>query len=271
MKITIIGAGAFGSALGAVAKTNGHEVSFYDPQLFTTTLAEALGNSAAIIIAIPSQFVAETIEKLTNFAMRPIIIASKGLFADDINLRDNVSALAGAGFADELESQTPTILTASNEISRQIFANNFIKVELTADTAAILACGALKNIFAIGAGMLNLNPKSNRFANYIQTAFREENLALQKLELDQTVANLSCGLADLIMTCASQISRNYTFGADFAKDPNYQTDETTEGLMALNNLPAKLDDLPILITIREILARKAEIPELERIIFANLD
>lgn len=265
MNITVIGAGVFGTALGNVLIGNGHRVIYYDPKL-PLSLAESLEQTEAVLIVTPSQFVADTITKLENYPKRPTIIASKGLFSPDITSSSHISALAGAGFAEKINQKHPTILTASDPLAKSLLENDFMKIEIASDPASILFCGAIKNVYAIGSGLLGLDPKTSLFANYIEKSLRELKTALKLQNLDQSTADYSCGIADLIMTCASRESRNYSFGQQLSQDSTFTPDYTAEGLTTINNLPRSISNLPIIATIHDIIHQKSTTKNLTEVI-----
>ena len=72
MKVAILGAGAYGTALGQVLLENGHEVQYYDPILLKTSLEETLNGADVVVIAVPSSSVATVMQKLPENI--PIII-----------------------------------------------------------------------------------------------------------------------------------------------------------------------------------------------------
>ena len=65
MNISVLGAGAYGSALGKVLEKNGHKVSFYDPYKFPeVSLKEALKGAEVILLAVPAERVREILGQI---------------------------------------------------------------------------------------------------------------------------------------------------------------------------------------------------------------
>lgn len=240
MRITILGAGAFGNALKDVLLENHHEVKFYDPNKFPdTTLDNATAEAEAIICTIPSAFAKDTLEKISNKNI-PLINASKGFL--DLNTFKpfpNFSIISGGSFADQLIKKQPTILTATADLPAQLFKTNWLKIERTTDYLGVTLCGTLKNIYAIGSGEKSLKPNTKDFREYIERSLSELKFILSANNANPHTANLSCGKLDLIMTCANSASRNYQFGDLIRRrnhiDPSTIT-ATTEGFSAIQRL-----------------------------------
>ena len=54
MKIAILGAGAFGTALGGVLAANGYDIDYYDSKLERERLGDVLKNALAVVLCVPS-------------------------------------------------------------------------------------------------------------------------------------------------------------------------------------------------------------------------
>jgi glycerol-3-phosphate dehydrogenase (NAD(P)+) len=252
--IAIIGEGAYGSALGRVITANGYTVRFFDknpplpkPPKYPP-LADVLNNTTAVILAIPSQFIPEFLRNFpAEYRHLPLISAVKGILNPAIFAGfPGYSILSGPAFAEEMNRQEPTILTATDRLAAKLLATDWLKIELTTDIIGVMACGALKNAYAIGSGFRNLRPNTPEFEQYIKDALAELKTAIQILGGDPATADLACGIGDLVLTCGSGKSRNYQFGRMLAKDRNYSPELTTEGLTTLQSLPKELFGLPLL-------------------------
>lgn len=230
MKITFLGAGVFGSALANIARDNGHEIKLYDPFKYPDiTLHDATNGSDLNIFTAPSSAGSDILPKLDKDT--PLIIASKG-FVSLKPFQDfkEVSALGGAGFANEIEaaeSQTenqtesqaknqvnPTItFTTSSETAESIFSTENIKLEYTNDTLGIMLCGALKNIYALGAGLYGETDSTAAPMSYLETAVAEMKQILELNHANPDTLRLSCGAADLVLSCTEK-GRNFRFGRE---------------------------------------------------------
>ena len=213
MKIAILGAGAFGQALGKILTDNGHTISYYDPALYPDTSLEAATDGVStVVIAIPSIFLPEFIDNYPNHLKKlPTILASKGLMNIDMFADfEQFSVISGPAFAKEIMEGKPATFTASNPYAMGLFKNDQISIELFDDPYGIVLCGTLKNIYAIGAGYHS--DSMNDIAMFIERAHNEIANYLHKHGADPHTSDLACGLGDLILTCTNETSRNFTFG-----------------------------------------------------------
>ncbi|MBR2989789.1 hypothetical protein IKF40_02590 [Candidatus Saccharibacteria bacterium] len=251
MNICFLGAGAFGKALAKIAEKNSHKISFYDPQVFPEIpLETAISNKDLIVYVAPSNKYPELLPQLDKNI--PIICASKGfLSTKPFEEFKDFSALGGAAFSKDFEDESKQLtLTASSSLSEIIFSTENITIEYTSDTLGIMLCGALKNIYAIGAGIYQQNqadencgpsitPQNNNehlaiILPYLETAAAEIGQILEQNGATKDVLKLSCGIKDLVLTC-SENSRNFRFGIDIVKN-NPKELATIEGLNIINSL-----------------------------------
>ncbi len=238
MKIAILGAGAYGQALAKILTDNQHQISFYDPALYPeTTLAAATLEANVVVITIPSMYLDSFLDEYPdNLKKLPTILASKGMmnvdhFADFAQF----SVVSGPGFAEEIIEGKPTTLTASNPFAMGLFQNQQVTVELCDDLLGIVMCGALKNIYAIGAGYYSNS--ENMSATFVQHAHVEMQRYLIDHGAKGETAELACGLGDLILSCTNNTSRNFRCG-EWLREGKSITEitaelKTVEGLTAL--------------------------------------
>ena len=244
MIITILGAGAFGTALGKILTDNQHEVKYYDPYLYPeTSLEQATYQANAIVIAMPSASIPEFLTNYPdNLKKLPTILTSKGICDADL-FKDFAafSALSGPGFSQEILDGKPATFTASAPFAMGIFKNDQISIELQEDLPGILICGTLKNIYAIGAGYHG--DSENESAMFIENAHSEMERYLVDHGGKAETAELACGIGDLVLTCTNETSRNYMCGVrlrEGKKLPEIIAEyKTIEGLTALQNIDHK--------------------------------
>ena len=255
MNIAMLGAGAFGQALGKILTDNGHAVKYYDPILYPdVNLDAATYEAAMIVIAVPSLAI-DTL--LANYPDRlkkvPTILATKGLLnADAFQDFTQFSVFSGPAFASEIMEGKPATMTSSSPVAMGIFHNDNISVELCEDINGILLCGALKNIYAIGSGYYSYS--ENMTAAFIQHAHAEMKNYLADHDCDPQTAELSCGLGDLILTCTCETSRNFRCGKMLREgrtiDEVMDKLKTVEGLSAL--LKVETEKYPLLREIKQL-------------------
>lgn len=259
MKITIYGAGAFGSALGEILVGNGHQVNYYDPVKYPDKgLTSMIEGSEINILAVPSHAAPKLLLFLPHDI--PLICASKGfLTTASFKPFKNFSVLSGGAFAADLMKKQPCVLTATSDLIEQLFKTDWLTFDKTNDHLGALLCGSFKNVYAIGAGYWELKYGTTDFDDFINSSLDELRLILAHNNCKVETVNLSCGLRDLVITCASPTSRNYDFGVKLKKDPELGKKylagssklQTTEGVTTVEQILStpsfvKPDNTPIL-------------------------
>lgn len=253
MKIAILGAGAYGRALGKIVSNNGHDLDFYDPKVCPdTSLEQATNNCDAVIICIPSNFLPSFLEDYPKeLKAKPTFLASKGL-RDASIFKDftNFAVLSGPTFAQEIMDGKQSLLTATNQLAVDIFSNQQIDIEICQDVQGVILCGSLKNAYAIGAGFNS--DSENAVAALVVKAHAEMRKYLLNHGANPDTAELACGIGDLILTCCSDTSRNYTCGKKLHAGQNLDdilTElQTVEGINALHELDVT-EEYPMLLNI----------------------
>lgn len=298
MKITILGCGVYGMALATSFLKNKVTITMwnkfekeieklkenYNSIQFTTNLEKAIKNTDLIVIAIPIAFLEETIKELKKYYKKEdILIASKGidtkttLFAYEIieNHLNNASigVISGGTFAVDMMNQKVmglTLGTKSKSIQnkvKQSLESSFLKIQYTDDIIGTSVCGAIKNVMAIGFGMLDgaEYPESSRFLFLTEAIYEIQNL-IEKLNGNLNSIMKYAGIDDIMMTCTSSKSRNYTLGKMIGEQKTkeeieqYKQTTTIEGLgtsKAIYELSKKKNiTLPISQIIYEILYKE---------------
>lgn len=260
MNIAILGAGAYGRALGKIVSNNGHDLAFYDPKVMPdVSLEQAVENADAVIICIPSNFLPSFLEDYPKeYKSKPTFLASKGLRSADIFKEfSNFAILSGPTFAQEIMDGKQSTLTATNQLAVDIFANQQIDIEICQDIQGVLLCGTLKNAYAIGAGFNS--DSENAVAALIVKAHAETRKYLLEHGANPDTAELACGIGDLVLTCSSDTSRNYTCGKKLHSGQNLDdilTElQTVEGINSLHELDVN-EDYPLLLHIARIAGLK---------------
>lgn len=227
MRITVIGAGAFGTALARILTHNYHTINFFDPYKFArVSLGTAIKDAEIIVLAAPSNEVGQLLKFLPKNI--PLICASKGLLDKNILIDfPLLGILAGPSFAEQLNKREATVFTITSSLIGRLFAADFISFQHTDDTYGVMLCGALKNLYAFQAGRWRLSPEKRDFLYFIASAHREMQKILSKFQCDPMTSNLACGIDDLILTCSSECSRNYQLGEIFEE---YSAEELKEFL-----------------------------------------
>lgn len=234
MKIAILGAGAFGTALGEILAGKGYDIDYYDSKLGRESLSEVLSGAGYIVLAVPSGAAPYVLPYLPK--EKPLIIATKG-FLDDHNFKDfaDYMVLSGPGFAADIKQGKETHLTCTDERVKELFETEYLDFDFTRDRKGVLMCGALKNIYALYAGILGLKPGTQKHEQYLTEVAEEMQALLSANGADPMTVGLQCGVGDLRLTCALP-SRNYEFGLILRENPEAVPEKTVEGVTALKKV-----------------------------------
>ncbi len=200
----------------------------------TNNIEEAVSEKDFLLIVVPSHVMRETSEKFTDHVLQNTIVvsASKGIenkthLTMSGVLREtlpgiperNIAVLSGPSFAREVALCSPTIVTvASNNyatagIAQRVFATPYFRVYTNEDMIGVELGGAVKNVIAIAAGIIDgLGLGLNTRAALITRGLTEIQRLGFKLGADpRTLAGIA-GVGDLILTCTGDLSRNHTVG-----------------------------------------------------------
>ena len=305
MNVSILGCGVFGLALAKTFLDNKDNKvmvwSKFDKEVdefsekclsitFTTNLELAINKADLIVIAIPIAFLEETMKEVRKYYNnQDIVIASKGIdtntmmFAYEIinkHLNNTyIGVLSGGTFANDMSNKKVMGITlGTNSISienkiKKSLTSKFLNVQYINDYIGVSVCGAIKNVMAIGFGMLDgANfPPSSKFLFLTEAIYEIKSLITTLGGNADTVMSYA-GIDDIMMTCTSMESRNYTLGNMIGKNVSkdelntYKENTTIEGLgtsMAIYELAKEKDiKLPISNTIYNILYKDGNISKL---------
>ena len=126
-------------------------------------------------------------------------------------------------------------MTATSKDVVDMFATDYLSFDITNDKKGVLMCGSLKNIYAMYAGFLGLKRETQSWREYIGKVLTEMRGILLKNEALPETVDLACGVDDLMLTSGLP-SRNYEYGLRLAKNHNHKSNNTVEGLTALNKI-----------------------------------
>jgi glycerol-3-phosphate dehydrogenase (NAD(P)+) len=201
-----------------------------------TNHLEDLSELDILFVVIPTQYIQATLKPLKKIIKRNCIlvncakgidIRSTSLISEIINKTlpsNRLAIMSGPNFALEIALGKPTAtLIATQKISDAKYIANLISSKtfrpyLSNDIIGAQICGAMKNVYAIGCGIIvGKNFGENAVASVIARSFAEIKSIGKKLGAQpETLSGLS-GLGDLFLTCSSKKSRNFSLGFDLAK------------------------------------------------------
>ena len=228
----------------AVAESinQGHENALYlagcqlDARLRATTdPAAAVRGADVVVSASPSHVVRGVLTSVAGAVGATAVVASatKGIETDTLALMSDVAAealpgrpfvaLSGPSFAQEVYQGQPTAVVAASAdpaaalAVQQLFATGYFRVYSNRDVVGTELAGALKNVIAIAAGILEgLGLGNNPRAALITRGLAEMSRLGAALGADpRTFAGLA-GMGDLILTTCGALSRNRALGVAVA-------------------------------------------------------
>lgn len=229
------------------------DIRLTDDLKITNDLAEAVKKARYIVNAVPTQYTravfGEAVRHIFDEAI--IVSISKGiekgtLLTVSSILKElsghTVAALSGPSFAKEVIKKMPAAVTLATEdkntgfVLQEVFNMNSFRVYTHDDIIGVEIGGALKNVMAIAAGISDsLGFGNNARATIITRGLAEmTRLGVAMGAKEKTFSGLS-GIGDLVLTCTSPLSRNYTVGAKLGqgmklKDILTRTKSVAEGV-----------------------------------------
>ncbi|MDB5671030.1 MAG: NAD(P)-dependent glycerol-3-phosphate dehydrogenase [Alphaproteobacteria bacterium] len=250
--VGILGGGAWGTALAQVAAEGGetilwarereviesinsvHENKVFlpgmplDPTIRATAELSELAACEALLVVTPAQHMRALLVALPRLSM-PLILCAKGMEESTMKLMDEVAretqpdcgvaVLSGPTFAHEVAARLPTAVTLAaedrklGERLRDRIARPWFRPYLSDDVTGAEIGGAVKNVLAIACGVVEgRGLGQNARAALISRGFAEmTRFGLARGARAETLAGLA-GLGDLVLTCSSVSSRNFSLG-----------------------------------------------------------
>jgi glycerol-3-phosphate dehydrogenase (NAD(P)+) len=257
MRLTVLGGGAWGTALAshcvraglrvrlwirelevAVAVNERHVNPAYLPDVALPEglrafhrLDEALEGAEVVLVVVPSEFCREIYRQLRGLAHPGAVLVSgtKGIEIDTLRRMTEIAAeeapghslavVSGPSFALEVARALPTAVVVASrdhavaEAVQRTLATRSFRVYSSEDVVGVELAGALKNVIAIAAGIIDgLGYGHNTGAALITRGLAEiTRLAVALGARPDTLAGLA-GLGDLVLTCTGSLSRNRRVG-----------------------------------------------------------
>jgi len=257
MNAFVIGNGGWGTALAMVLHGNGHDVTVWGPfaeeidavrnagentlylpgisippEIKWTSDPACIKEAELIVLVVPSRFYRATLETFKPHlpANALLVSATKGFdekthqrmseVAVDV-LNHPVAVLSGPSHAEEVARGVPTAVTVAGEKAeavQQAFMGKPFRIYTSNDVTGVELGGALKNIIAVAAGIVDgIGLGDNSKAALMTRGLAEiTRLGTALGAKPETFSGLS-GVGDLIVTCGSRHSRNRAVGERLGK------------------------------------------------------
>ncbi len=225
----------------------------------TMDLSIALNNSDLIIVAVPCNHVREVLTRIEDYLTdnSRVILVSKGLeketdllmteIYEELGLKGQVSYLAGPTFAKELIINSKAGLTLATkdektkELILKLFKDTNVEIEEIDDYIGLELYGVIKNVLAILMGSLSSKYRGDSTnAYYLTKIYNFAKDLVTKLGGKESTSTCYGALGDILLTCNSKTSRNYSYGVLLYTNKNeaevYKKHYTVEGSIAITSL-----------------------------------
>ena len=259
---------------------------------FSTNLEETVNGKDLIVMAIPAFAFEDVTKQLSKYIKKnqPVLIATKGiqqntcLFLNDVfakYLKNSVAVISGPTFAVDMIKDAPigfSMATKSHKtemIIRKCFENSTTKFRRTRDITGIEICGSIKNVMAIASGMLEgMGVTDSTRALFLTESMNDIKELIDALGGKKKSILSFAGFGDILMTCTSKNSRNFSFGyligsgASKEEIDKYLENTTVEGMYTLKSIHKlvrrKKVKMPIINLIHDIIEGKKDKEEMLR-------
>lgn len=274
-KIAILGGGAWGTALAAMASSSGHDTWLYarddetveainrtqrNPRSLgeialpvaiqaSTDVAAVVDGADAVLAVIPAQAMRTGLSQLSSLIPQtaPVVLCAKGIeratgrlmseVVAEVLPNHRIAALSGPSFATDVARGLPTAVTVACEDAATadqlaaLLSGPAFRCYSTTDLKGVEIGGALKNVLAIAAGAaVGRGFGASAQAALVTRGFAELRRIGQAMGAKpETIMGLS-GLGDLMLTCSSSQSRNYSYGLAFGRGEDLTNRPLAEGV-----------------------------------------
>lgn len=243
-------------------------VSIHPNVVPTTDLSDTLAQCSLIFVALPSSALRQALSPYSEaLSGKQLISTTKGIEAQSFKLmsqileeiapRACIGVISGPNLAKEIASHalTATVVASSDEqLCREVqrvLHGQTLRVYASSDRFGVELGGALKNVYAIMAGLgaargMGENTKSM----LITRALAEMTRFAVRLGANPMTFLGLAGVGDLIVTCTSPKSRNFQVGWALGEgltleDAVSRLGEVAEGVNTLKVLKAKAEELQV--------------------------
>ena len=201
------------------------------------SIGTALSGARYVVIAVPSHGVRDVVRQIAGYieSDTTIVSAVKGIeettlfrmsevIQEEVVASCSIVVLSGPSFAPEVARCLPTAVVVSGDSEDAVasvqhdFRSRAFRLYASRDTVGVEVGGALKNVIAIAAGVVEaLGLGHNALSAIITRGLAESTrLACAMGGQRETLAGLS-GLGDLVLTCTGALSRNRRLGLELGQ------------------------------------------------------
>ncbi|WP_407493829.1 NAD(P)H-dependent glycerol-3-phosphate dehydrogenase [Pseudooceanicola sp. MF1-13] len=289
---SVLGAGAFGTALAISLARAGHVTLWARDAAQTRAMSHERMNSARlpgmpfpedlsvasslnalpdgpILLAVPMQKLRDALNSLPDFGDRPLVACCKGIelstgksptqVISELRPQAPAAILTGPSFAQDIARGLPTALTLAcadeglgKDLQARLTTPN-IRVYRTTDVPGAEIGGAVKNVMAIACGAaIGAGLGDSARAALMTRGYAE--MQRMALELGAQADTLAglSGFGDLALTCTSELSRNFRYGLSIGQASGFDTSVTVEGAATARALQARAAEMGIEMPITDV-------------------
>lgn len=228
--------------------------------IYTTNTKKALEGSNIVVIAVATKFLSSVCEEIKPYVKnKHILIASKGIEQETNSFASNIvknklktkklCTLSGPSFAKDMaqDELVGLSLATTNSKTKQIVMNalssDTLKIRVTNDFLGVELCGTLKNIIAVTSGMLDgMKISESTKAMFLTESINDTRKLIRKLGGNEKTIMSFAGFGDILLSCTSSSSRNYTYGKLLGNGESkkeleaYLKSNTVEGVYTLKSI-----------------------------------
>lgn len=313
--ISIIGGGAWGTALAQVFATAGHAITLWaleddvvssinashenklflagvtlDDKITATSDIEKTAKADILLLVPPAQYLRGTLQKLKPHLLpeTTLVLCAKGVEIDtgmmlsqivqEILPKNPLAVLTGPTFAIEIAKGLPSALTLAMkdleaaEKLAEILNNRTLRLYPSDDIIGAQIGGAVKNVIAIACGIIEGKKLGDSARAALITRGLAEIARLAKaLGAKKETLMGMCGVGDLLLTCSSMQSRNFSLGVALGQGKTLAEilatrNSVTEGVYTAKALDTMARgnavDMPISSAVHKCLSETVNVEEL---------
>lgn len=228
--------------------------------IYTENIEKAIDGSDIVVLAVATKFLSSVCDKIKPYIKdKHIIIASKGIEQDTYMFASSIvrkklktkklATISGPSFAKDMATDelVGLSLATTNNKTRDIvikaLSSDTLKIRPNKDFLGTELCGTLKNVIALAAGMLDgINASESTKAMFLTESINDTRKLIRKLGGNEKTIMSFAGFGDILLTCTSKSSRNYTFGKMLGGGSSkkeldeYLSQTTVEGVYTLESV-----------------------------------
>lgn len=220
----------------------------------------AIEKSDIVVIAVATKFISSVCEEIKPYIKdKHIIIASKGIeqntykFASEI-VKDKLKTkrlctISGPSFAKDMAGDDLiglSLATTNRETKKVVLEalkGSSLKLRVTNDFLGVELCGTMKNVIAVASGMLSgMKVSESTKAMFLTESLNDARHLIRKLGGKEKTILSYAGFGDILLSCTSLSSRNFTFGKMMGEGISKEEKEeflknnTVEGVYTLESI-----------------------------------